>query len=189
MFTPVSAKYRQISNVRRTKSQTLNVSRLVLQLVGSVQYIEARFVVENEGVVGAAPTGDAPLNHQQCYCLLRCVLYKRFEGNPEWYGQNWPYRKKLEQRWSTCTQFRLPVYHGPVNHYIARNIIITKVQIVCRHGRAMGYFREFSGEKWSCYRKRAVYKVNCNLLVVASRHAFKGTQRIKMYSRPVGNVS
>ena len=76
--------YRQISNVRRTKSQTLNVSRLVLQLVGSVQYIEARLVVENEGVVGAAPTGDAPLNDQQCYCLQRCVPYKRFDGNPEW---------------------------------------------------------------------------------------------------------
>ena len=50
-----SAVYCQISNIRCSKSQNLNVSHLV-----SVQYIEARCWVENEDVVGAAPTGDAP---------------------------------------------------------------------------------------------------------------------------------
>ena len=61
---------RPTSNIRRTKSLQLNVSRLVLQFF--VQSIEARCLVENEGVVGAAPTH---LSDQQFYCLLRCGLY------------------------------------------------------------------------------------------------------------------
>ena len=47
------------------------------------QSIEARCSVDNEDVVGAAPTGDAPTVHlrgKQFYCLLRCGLYKRFDG-------------------------------------------------------------------------------------------------------------
>ena len=49
-------KYRQFSNIRRTHFQNINVSRLVV----FAQSIEARCSVENEDVVGAAPTGDAP---------------------------------------------------------------------------------------------------------------------------------
>ena len=45
-------------NVRRTKFQNLTDSRPVLQL--SAQSIEAMYEVENEDVVGAAPTGNAP---------------------------------------------------------------------------------------------------------------------------------
>ena len=53
----MNANYRKISNIRRGKSRNLNDSRLGLQL--SAQCIEAKCVVENEDVVGAAPTGDA----------------------------------------------------------------------------------------------------------------------------------
>ena len=42
-----------------TKSQNLNVSGLVLQL-SFPQSIEARCQVENENVIKAVPTGDAP---------------------------------------------------------------------------------------------------------------------------------
>ena len=47
--------YCKISNIRCTKSQNLYESRLVF-----AESIEARCYVENEDVVGAAPTGDAP---------------------------------------------------------------------------------------------------------------------------------
>ena len=53
----MNANYRKISNIRRGKSRNLKDSRLGLQL--SAQCIEAKCVVENEDVVGAAPTGDA----------------------------------------------------------------------------------------------------------------------------------
>ena len=50
--------YRQISHIRRNKSQSLNDSRLVLHL--SLPNLLKTGIVENEDVVGAAPTGDAP---------------------------------------------------------------------------------------------------------------------------------
>ena len=50
-------QYRKISNIRRAKSQNLNVSRLAVVFA---QYIEVKCEVENKDVVGAAPTGDAP---------------------------------------------------------------------------------------------------------------------------------
>ena len=51
--------YRKFSNIRRTKSQDLNVSRLGLQL-SLRNTVEAKRLAENEDVVGAASTGDAP---------------------------------------------------------------------------------------------------------------------------------
>ena len=51
--------YRKLSNIRRTKSQDLNVSRLGLQL-SLRNTVEAKRLAENGDVVGAAPTGDAP---------------------------------------------------------------------------------------------------------------------------------
>ena len=48
---------RKISNVSRTKSQNLNDSHLVLK--SSLPY-PLKPGVENEDVIGAAPTGDAP---------------------------------------------------------------------------------------------------------------------------------
>ena len=51
--------YRQVSNIRCTKSQHLKDSRTVFAAVFG-ESLEARCQVENEDVVGAAPTGDAP---------------------------------------------------------------------------------------------------------------------------------
>ena len=41
------------------------------------QSIEARYYAENEDVVGAAPTGDAPTTSEwsTIYCVLGWVLY------------------------------------------------------------------------------------------------------------------
>ena len=64
--------YRKISNIRPTKSQNLNESRLVLSL--SVQSIETSCWVANEDVVGAAPTGDAPNTSEWSTTLLRHIL-------------------------------------------------------------------------------------------------------------------
>ena len=68
--------YRKISNISRTKFQNLNDSHLVLQPL-CAQSIEARCLVENEDVVGAAPRGDAPTTPEwsTIYCLLRRHLY------------------------------------------------------------------------------------------------------------------
>ena len=53
-------EYCKISNIRSTKSQNLNVSRLGLQLsLRSILKPSVENEVENEDVVGAAPTGDA----------------------------------------------------------------------------------------------------------------------------------
>ena len=50
------AVYRQFSSIRRTNFKKLNVYRLVLQL--SLPHPLKPRLVENEGVVGAAPTSD-----------------------------------------------------------------------------------------------------------------------------------
>ena len=54
-----SALTTKTSNIRHIKPQNLNVIRLVVAVVFA-QSIEAKWQVENEDVVGAAPTGDAP---------------------------------------------------------------------------------------------------------------------------------
>ena len=51
--------YRQVSNIRHTKSQHLKRFSDYLAPVFA-ESLEARCQVENEDVVGAAPTGDAP---------------------------------------------------------------------------------------------------------------------------------
>ena len=61
--------YRQVFNIRRTKSQHLKDSRTVLQLSFG-ESLEARCQVENEDVVGAAPTGDAPTTSEWSTILL-----------------------------------------------------------------------------------------------------------------------
>ena len=61
--------YRQIANIRRTDSQNLTVSLLHLQL-SSDQSIETRCQIENEDVVGAAPSGDAPTTSEWSAILL-----------------------------------------------------------------------------------------------------------------------
>ena len=65
----LTCDYRQISNIRRTTSQPSNVSFLGVAFV-FVQSIEARYYVDNEDVVGAAPTGDAPTTSEWLTIVL-----------------------------------------------------------------------------------------------------------------------
>ena len=73
--------YRKISNISCTNHKNLNVSHIVLQLslpgTYNTQYvpvftqsIEDRYQVEDEDVVGAAPTGDAPTTSDRSEMLL-----------------------------------------------------------------------------------------------------------------------
>ena len=70
-YPAVSFICRKVSNIRHTKSQNLNDSRLVLEIVFT-QSIEAGYKVENhdEDVVGATPTGDAPTTSEWSTILL-----------------------------------------------------------------------------------------------------------------------
>ena len=61
--------YRQISNIRYTKFQNWNVSRPVLQLY-LPNLLKPGVGVENEDVVGAAPTGDAQTTSEWSTILL-----------------------------------------------------------------------------------------------------------------------
>ena len=58
--TSVINVYRQISNISGSKSQNLNISSIVLQKLVFAQSVEVKCYIENEDVVGAEPTGDAP---------------------------------------------------------------------------------------------------------------------------------
>ena len=58
---------RQISNIRRNKSQNFFSCRLVLPLSQSIKAMRS---VDNEDVVGAAPTGDAPTTSEWSAMLL-----------------------------------------------------------------------------------------------------------------------
>ena len=58
-----TSHYRQISNIIRTKYPKLKCFSSRLAVV-FVQYIEAKCEVENEDVVGAAPTGDSPTTYE-----------------------------------------------------------------------------------------------------------------------------
>ena len=61
--------YRKIYNIRRTKSQKINYSRRVLQL-SLPNSLKLGYLVENEDLVGAAPTGDAPTTSEWSLILL-----------------------------------------------------------------------------------------------------------------------
>ena len=60
------ATYRQISNISHTNSPNLNVSRLAL--VWTIHW--SQVLIENEDVVGTAPTGDAPTTSEWSTILL-----------------------------------------------------------------------------------------------------------------------
>ena len=51
--------YSQFSNIRRTQSKNIDVSRLVSQL-SLPNPFKPGVKFENEDVIGVAPTGDAP---------------------------------------------------------------------------------------------------------------------------------
>ena len=65
----VFSEYRQTYNISRTKSQNLKCYSSRLAVVFA-QPIEARCLVENEDVVGAAPAGDAPTTSEWSTILL-----------------------------------------------------------------------------------------------------------------------
>ena len=75
-ITVQEKKYRQVSNIRRTKSQHFIDSRTAV----FAEYLEARFWVENEDVVGAAPSSQLHLSDRQFHCLLGRDLYYRLYG-------------------------------------------------------------------------------------------------------------
>ena len=68
--------YRETFNIRDTKSQNVNVSRLVLQL--SLPN-PLKPEVENEDVVGAAPTGDAPTTSEWSKIVLPTKVRLKLE--------------------------------------------------------------------------------------------------------------
>ena len=68
--TSTSTHYRQVSNIRRSKSPNLNISRLVLQLHVFAQSMKTRCKVENEDVVGVPPRGDAPTTSEWSTIVL-----------------------------------------------------------------------------------------------------------------------
>ena len=75
--------YRQTSNIRRTKSQKLNVSCLVLQLslpnpLSQVLSQEWRLKMKLE--LRRQAIHQLHLSDQQFYCLLRCDLHWMFDG-------------------------------------------------------------------------------------------------------------
>ena len=68
--------YRKISNIRRTKSPNLDVSRLVVQLSSPNLMkpgVKSRMKMQLE-------QRQLHLSDRQFYCLLRCVLYQRLDG-------------------------------------------------------------------------------------------------------------
>ena len=78
IITPTVPTYRQVSNIKRTQSKNINVSRLVLQLslpnllkpgvkLRMTMYLEQRRQARLQ----------LHLNDQKMYCLLRCALYLR----------------------------------------------------------------------------------------------------------------
>ena len=69
--------YRKISNIRRTKSEKLSDCRLVLQLPLANPLKPG---VENEDVVGAAPTGDAPTTSEWSTISLPTQVCLILEG-------------------------------------------------------------------------------------------------------------
>ena len=71
--TFVSSRYCQTFDIRHTKSQYLNVSHLIFAVVFA-QSIEARCLVENEDVFGAAPTGVALTKSEWSTILLPTIV-------------------------------------------------------------------------------------------------------------------
>ena len=72
-----SNTYHKISNMSCKKFQNLNDSHLLINLFA--QSIEARCQVENEDVVGEAPTGDAPITSEWWTILLPTKVQLKLE--------------------------------------------------------------------------------------------------------------
>ena len=68
-----SGVYRKTSCTSRTKSQSLNVSCILLNL-SSLNPLKPDVKDENEDGVGAAPTGDAPTTSELSTILLPTIV-------------------------------------------------------------------------------------------------------------------
>ena len=83
-FTQFSRSVGTVSNIRRAKSQNLNVSRLVLQLYlpNSLKPdVKLRAVTKIWFEQRRQVMFQLHLSDKQFYWLLRCVLHQRFNGN------------------------------------------------------------------------------------------------------------
>ena len=67
-------EYHKISNISHTKSQNLNDCGLVLQLP-LANPLKPGVEVENEDLVGAGPTGDAPTTFEWSTISLPTVVH------------------------------------------------------------------------------------------------------------------
>ena len=79
-MTPREVSYRQLSNIRRIKSQNINVSGLVLQLPLPNPFkpgVESRMKMKLEQ--RRQVMLQLHLSKKQIYCLLRCAFNKRFD--------------------------------------------------------------------------------------------------------------
>ena len=75
------SSYRKTSSISRTKSRTLNVSCILLQLSSLSQLkpsvkLRMKMLLERRRQAML----QLYLSHQQFYCLLRCDLYYMFYG-------------------------------------------------------------------------------------------------------------
>ena len=68
----------QISNIRHTKSPNLDVSRLILQLFLPKPGVKSRMKMQLEQC--RQMLLQLHLSDQRFYCLLRYILYERFDG-------------------------------------------------------------------------------------------------------------
>ena len=116
--TRKTSVYSQISNIRRTKSQNLKVSRLILQLSLPSQrsHVLSREWknVDHSDAVGASPVGAAPTTSEWSTILLptkvrlilevwRYIEMTRLLKHP-W--RAWDVRmRNAESKWSCCWSF------------------------------------------------------------------------------------
>ena len=121
-----SKRYRQVSNIRRTKSQHLKYSRTVLRL-SLPNFLEASCQVENEDVVGAAPTGDAPTTSEWSTILLPTKVRLILEV--------------LRYLWDADSMGSKPRSHSWGNSFIIVDTI-TRAVATCFYGSVVGSLGE-----------------------------------------------
>ena len=146
--------YCKISNIRHTKTQNLNDSHLVLQTFVFAQSIEARCLVENEDVVGAAPTGDAattyewltvllPMNVSYIRCLTVPPSHSHSQlvspivcvpGSAPLLAQQGEVHKQISGGWNTMARSNATKSTHPADWKL---INITFPFKSCRHGHCM----------------------------------------------------
>ena len=114
MFQLISIKpdnqvYRKLSNIRYTKYKQLKWLSSPVAVV-LAQSIEARCLVENEGVFGAAPTGDAPTSCEWSTSILPAKMRVILES---WWQSSWsPISDALYSKYLPVMPYSLDVQDG-----------------------------------------------------------------------------